>query len=303
MDFEKISDDVYVFHSAVNIGYVHKGDQGLLIDAGIDQSAANKVLRQLEEHHLPVTHLFITHAHSDHFGGAAQLQKKTDVYTLAPFFEEAIMRYPKLEPMYLFCGNNPPKEMRNKFLEGSPIRIDHVCWEGLLDVGNFHLELFYLPGHSDYQLAVKVDGILFAADSYFSKEQLHKHKIPFMIDVGEGIESLEKVKNIPCGGAVPGHGVFEKDFQETVQYNIAFHQAILEESVALIRECSEGVSHEEIVRLMCKKREVLAQNVSSWTLFRTAVTAYLKKLVDDGRVRMELNDYTLSYVLKEDETA
>jgi glyoxylase-like metal-dependent hydrolase (beta-lactamase superfamily II) len=273
-----------------------------LIDAGIDRSAANKVLRQLEERNLPATHLFITHAHSDHFGGAAQLQKKTDIYTMAPFFEEAIMRYPKLEPMYLFCGNNPPKEMRNKFLEGSPIRIDQVCEEGYLDVGNFHLELFYLPGHSDYQLAVKVDGVLFAADSYFSKEQLAKHKIPFMIDVGQGLASLEKVRNIPCDGAVPGHGVFESDFQKTVQANIEYHRAILKEAVEFLREHPEGVSHEEMIRLMCKKRDIGAQNVSSWTLFRTAVTAYLKKLVDDGRVHMELNDYRLWYRLNENES-
>ncbi|HEX7063769.1 MAG TPA: MBL fold metallo-hydrolase, partial [Bacillales bacterium] len=83
MDLQKISGNCYYFHGAVNIGYVRKGDKGLLIDSGIDKSTANKVLRQLREHELPVTHLFITHAHSDHFGGAAQLQKKTGVYTLA----------------------------------------------------------------------------------------------------------------------------------------------------------------------------------------------------------------------------
>ncbi|HEX7064841.1 MAG TPA: MBL fold metallo-hydrolase, partial [Bacillales bacterium] len=258
-------------------------------------STANKVLRQLREHELPVTHLFITHAHSDHFGGAAQLQKKTGVYTLAPYFEEAIMRYPKLEPMYLFQGNNPPKEMRNKFLEGPPIRIDQICREGTLNVDGFPIELFYLPGHSDFQLAVKTDGVLFAADSYFSREQLEKHKIPFMIDVGEALASLEKVKEIQCDGAVPGHGVFETDFRKTVESNIVYHQTILDDLAGILREYPDGLSHEEIVRLMCREYSVPAVNVSSWTLFRTAVSAYLKKLVDDRVADMELNDYRLWY--------
>ncbi|HET7577734.1 MAG TPA: MBL fold metallo-hydrolase [Bacillales bacterium] len=301
MELIKISDNCYYFHSAVNAGYVQKGDQGLLIDAGIDKSAANKILRQLEEQGLPLTHLFITHAHSDHFGGAAQLQKKTAVYTLAPFFEEAIMRYPKLEPMYLFGGNNPPKEMRNKFLEGPPIRIDQVCRKGQLNVDGFQLELFYLPGHSDYQLAVKTEDVLYAADSYFSEEQLQKHRIPFMIDVGEGLASLEKVKEIPCKGAVPGHGVFETEFQKTVERNIQYHREILDDVIELLRERPEGRSHEEMVQLMCRKRDVPATSVPSWTLFRTAVTAYLKKLADDGSVRMALNDYRLWYILSEDD--
>lgn len=299
---QKVSDHCYYFSAAVNVGYVREGDKGLLIDSGIDKSAANKILRQLNENGLPLTHLFITHAHSDHFGGAAQLQKKVAVSTLAPFFEEAIMRYPKLEPMYLFGGNNPPQEMRNKFLEGSPIRIDQVCLEGPLEVDGFHLELFYLPGHSDYQLAVKTKGVLYAADSYFSAKQLDKHRIPFMIDVGEGLDSLEKIKRIPCDGAVPGHGIYETDFVKTVQDNIDFHQAILTEMADLLREHADGLSHETIVQKMCKKREVPAVNISSWTLFRTAVTAYLKKLVDDGSVRMGLNDYRLWYIINKRET-
>lgn len=300
MELKQISASCFFFHGAVNIGYVRNGDQGMLIDAGIDRSAANKVLRRLREYALPLTHLFITHAHSDHFGGAAQLQKKTDVTTLAPFFEEAIMRYPKLEPMYLFQGNDPPHEMRNKFLEGPPMRVDRVCREGRLDVGGLRLELIHLPGHSDYQLAVKVNDMLFAADSYFSKEQLTKHKIPFMIDVGEALASLEKLKNMDCSGAVPGHGIFEVDFQETVQDNIDFHEEILAEIGGFLREWSEGISHEEIVSLVCRNKDVPAMDVGSWTLFRTAVTAYLKKLVDDGLVRMELNDYRIRYVFSED---
>lgn len=299
MDLIKLSEHCYYFHGVVNIGYIHFEDKGLLIDSGIDKSAANKVVRILEEKGLPVTHLFLTHAHSDHFGGAAQLQRKFPLITLAPIFEEAIMRYPKLEPMYLFQGNNPPQEMRNKFLEGEPIQIDQVCEEGELDVDGIRLELIHLPGHSDYQLAVKVDDILYAADSYFSEEQLGKHQIPFMIDVGEGFDSLEKVKKIQCRGAVPGHGVFEEDFQKTVQANIDFHHEILGELLVFLQEYPEGVSHEEIVSVMCQHRDVPANNVASWTLFRTAVTAYLKKWVDDGVARMELNDYKLWYIANE----
>jgi glyoxylase-like metal-dependent hydrolase (beta-lactamase superfamily II) len=298
MDFLQISDNCYYFHNAVNIGYVRNGEEGLLIDSGLDSSAAKKVLRTLKERQFPLTHLFLTHAHADHFGGAAHLQKKTGVYTLAPFFEEAIMRCPKLEPMYLFEGVNPPEELRNKFLEGSPVEIDQICKEGETETGGFRLELIHLPGHSDYQLGVKVNDILYAGDGYFSEDTLNKHKIPFMVDAGDGLRSLKKLKTIACAGAVPGHGTFETDFYRTVAYNIAFHEALAEEIFEEISGSPGGMSHEEIVRSICGKRKVNASGVSSWTLYRTAVTAYLKYLTDENRITMELNDNRLWYKVR-----
>ncbi|HET7629656.1 MAG TPA: MBL fold metallo-hydrolase [Bacillales bacterium] len=293
MNFKKISDNCFYFHDAVNIGYVRNGKYGLLIDSGIDASAAKKVLRVLNEHDLPCTHLFLTHAHADHYGGAAHLQKKIGVYTLAPFFEEAIMRCPKLEPLYLFEGVNPPEAMRNKFLEGAPVRVDQVCDAGTLEVAGLRLELIDLPGHSHAQLGVLVDDILYAADGYFSKETLIKHRIPFMVDVSEGIQSLQKLLSVDCKGAVPGHGGFEESFCDTVQFNLNFHKAIADKLLQHIRSESGGMSHEQIIRSACLSHDVRATSVSSWTLYRTAVTAYLLYLIDEGQLSMALNDFQL----------
>ncbi|KHE72060.1 MBL fold metallo-hydrolase, partial [Halobacillus sp. BBL2006] len=69
MSFQQLNASCYYYQSSVNIGYVHSGDTGLLIDAGIDKSSIKKVLKELNKKELPLTHLFITHAHSDHYGG------------------------------------------------------------------------------------------------------------------------------------------------------------------------------------------------------------------------------------------
>ncbi|WP_110113408.1 MBL fold metallo-hydrolase [Bacillus sp. CGMCC 1.16541] len=283
MELTKISDKNYYFASAVNVGYVYEGNRGLLIDAGLDAQAMKKIVKQLKEKNLPLTHLFITHAHADHYGGAAFLQKQHAVYTMAPKFEEAILRYPLLEPLYLFQGTKPLPSMRTKFLEGPPIVIDEVVEEGPITCGDIQITCVALPGHSEHQLAVMSNGYLYATDAYFSVESLHKHKIPFVVDVDETLESLQTLLQLSCKGAVPGHGTFEKEFHPTVEANIAYHQEILTRMDNLLQEHSGGLSQEELIYHMCKLYDIEVSNVGSWMLFRTAITAYATKLVKDKK--------------------
>ncbi|WP_188455662.1 MBL fold metallo-hydrolase [Virgibacillus oceani] len=284
MKLALLNDTCYYFDAAVNIGYVHHGNHGMLIDAGIDDSVMRKVLKQLEAGNLPITHLFITHAHADHYGGANFLQKRHDVYTIAPVGEEAILRNPIIEPIYLFGGNDPLPELHNKFLKGKPIRVDQVIDDGEYRIGNFTFTAHYLPGHSFHQLGIQIDNILFAGDSYFSDEQLHKHKIPYITDADATIESLNRLLKIECAGAVPGHGVFEADFRETVLKNIAYHEELLTWVMDKVKTNAAGISHETIVADMCEQYQVTNPSLSQWLLYRTAVTAYLVGLLKREKI-------------------
>ncbi|WLR47517.1 MBL fold metallo-hydrolase [Halobacillus litoralis] len=296
MSFQQLDECCYYYHSTVNIGYVHQGMNGVLIDAGIDASSVKKVLKELEKRELPLTHLFITHAHADHYGGARFVQENYEVHTVAPVFEEAILRNPGMEPLYLFGGNDPLPELHNKFLEGPSVRVDEVVEEGEVGFGSLRAEAYHLPGHSYHQLALKVNDILFAADSYFSLETLKKHKIPFMTDVSLALDSLDRLSQIPCSGAVPGHGKFEPSPSMTIQNNMDYHEQL---SAWLHQYLSEEgpAAHEVIVRAMCEHYNVEAQGLSQWLLFRTAVTAYLIGLKKAGLVEDRIMNNTWSFYI------
>ncbi|TXC90708.1 MBL fold metallo-hydrolase [Metabacillus litoralis] len=294
MILNSINDCCYYFQGAVNIGYVRSGENGLLIDAGIDKATIKKVLKLLKENELPVTHLFITHAHADHYGGAAYLQKTENIYTFAPAIESAILRNPILEPLYLFQGNMPLPEMRNKFLEGEPIDVDEEVAEGYLMFGEKEIKCIALPGHSINQFGLIIDEVLYAADAYFSEEQLHKHKIPFIIDAKSTLKTLKLIKRMNCVGALPGHGQYETSFQETVEANITYHLEILDSIQSMIDERKEeGISHENLVSLVCEKWSVELKNISMWMLFRTAITSYATYLVAEGKIELFLSDNKL----------
>ncbi|WP_029267354.1 MBL fold metallo-hydrolase [Virgibacillus alimentarius] len=291
MKFIQLNKSCYYFDAPVNIGYVHKQNQGMLIDAGIDDSVMRKVLKQLREKELPITHLFITHAHADHYGGAHFLKKRRDVYKIAPSFEEAILRNPALEPLYLFSGNDPLQELHNKFLEGKPVAIDHILQEGENEIDNFVFEAHSLPGHSYHQLALKIDNVLYAGDSYFGEDQLKKHKIPYITDANKTIQSLNKLLEINCDGAVPGHGTYEKEFKQTVKANITYHEKLLDWLLEKIGSEKKGISHETIISAMCEQYAIGKTTLSQWLLYRTAVTAYLVGLIQQEKITYTIKGY------------
>ncbi|QTM98710.1 MBL fold metallo-hydrolase [Sediminibacillus dalangtanensis] len=292
MEFQPLKEGTcYYFEGPVNIGYLRNGEEGMLIDAGIDASTMKKVLKWLKQEELPLTHLFITHAHSDHYGGANYLQSRQGVHTAAPVLEAAILQYPILEPLYLFGGNDPLPELRNKFLEGAPIQIDQMIDEGFCQIGSFAIEAILLPGHSYHQLGLLYQEIFYAGDSYFGEKQLEKHGIPYLTDTQLAMDSLHKLKGITCQGAVPGHGTYEENFQSTVQSNFDYHEQLLEWLEEEIGKKPDGMSHEDVIASMCANYHVRASQLSQWLLFRTAVTAYLTALLKQNRITSEIKDY------------
>lgn len=296
MKLTKIKSDVYYFKSPVNVGYVQQGNQGMLIDAGLDKSAMNKILRQLNEKQLPVTHLFITHGHADHYGGAHHLQLKRDVYTIAPEFEEATLRYPKLEPLYLFHGVNPPEDMRNKFLEAEAIRVDEVVKEGPYRWGDKDIYFHQLAGHSINQHGVLVNDILFAGDSYMSLDVLNKHGLPFLMDASLTLESLNKLRTIHAEGALPGHGKYEKDFKATVQKNIDFYNELIKNiQHKLGSHYPDGFFLDEAVSYVSQEWRVQLNNTGTWALNRTAITAYVMELCRLKKYTHSIKDENLYF--------
>lgn len=292
MEFIRLTDCCIYFKGAVNIGYVHRGDTGVLIDTGIDKQTIKKVIRKLEEEKLPITHLIITHAHADHYGGAAFLQEKYAIHTMAPSIEDSILRNPIIEPIYLFNGVILP-EMRSKFLEGPAVRIDEVIAEGKFIIEGIKLTSYSFPGHSINQIGILVDKVLYAADCYFSKEQIEKHRILFQIDIEKTLSSLEKAKNIHCIGALPGHGEYEENPATTIQFNIDFHNRVEQSLLEILSEMNTPVTIEAITKKMCVKWDVKVNNIAQWAMMRTTITAYVVRIIALKKAEMCVQNYEL----------
>ncbi|MCP3742433.1 MBL fold metallo-hydrolase [Rossellomorea sp. BNER] len=285
MELIQVSDECYYFSSAVNIGYIKKDGKGLLIDSGIDKSTMKKVCNELNENKLPLDYLIITHAHADHFGGGHYIKNTLNLPIYAPALEAAIIENPVLEPIYLWNGAFPLPELRNKFLEGKAVKVDHFIFEGNQKIGPFTLEVLSLPGHSYGQIGVLFQGILYAADSYFGQSALDKHVIPFIADLKDTLSTLDYLIGYPCQGAIPGHGFFEEDFYSTIQQNINVHHKQLDNLKDLLNEY-KTITFEELLSKFLDMNDLNVNNIGQLLLFRTTFTAYLTYLMEQKIINL-----------------
>ncbi|MFD1705661.1 MBL fold metallo-hydrolase [Siminovitchia sediminis] len=293
MEFKEISEKCFYFSSPVNIGYVYQGGEGLLIDTGIDRGTSRKIVKLLKEKNYPINYAILTHAHTDHYGGAASLKKDHQVKLYAPRLEAVIMENPILEPIYLWNGAMPIRKLRNKFLEAAPVTLDGVIEEGRQMIGPFNFEAVSLPGHSYGQSGILINGILYAADSYFGKEVLAKHKVPFIVDVDAAIRSLKKLKTLSFEGAIPGHGEYEADIEETVEANINCHLNIREFLLHCIADSKEGIPMDELLKKLFKQYGLETSEVGQWLLYRTSFTAYISDLIENNAISLAVRESKL----------
>ena len=109
MAVSELGDRVAAIPGGVNIGVLRgEGGRCVLIDTGLNETSAKKALKAVrEELHGEVVAVITTHAHADHFGGNATVVKRTGARVFAPAFDEAILRYPLLQPALLFAGADP----------------------------------------------------------------------------------------------------------------------------------------------------------------------------------------------------
>ena len=92
-----------VLPGGVNIGVVRIDERHcVLIDSGLNDTSARRALKAArDELGAQIVAIVTTHGHADHFGGNAFLVKRTGADVYAPAFDEAILRYPILQPSLL----------------------------------------------------------------------------------------------------------------------------------------------------------------------------------------------------------
>src|SRR3989454_5878974 len=126
MQLLELGEHTWVMQGGANIGLIAYEGRCLIIDSGMDKDVGRDILKQVKKLGLTPTALLVTHAHADHFGGAHYLVRQTGLHVYATRVEAAVMSGPILEPLYLFSGAQPPRELQHKFFLAKPCLADNV---------------------------------------------------------------------------------------------------------------------------------------------------------------------------------
>ena len=277
----------HVLRGAVNSGLVETETGLLAIDTGLDRGAANRILRAAEALGRPIVAILNTHAHADHHGGNAQLVRRLGVPVHAPAVEEAVIREPRYEPVYLFGGAAPVSALVNRFLQAEPSPVDHVFRAGeTVTIDGRALEIVDLAGHSLAQVGVRVGDVLFAADGFFGREPLLKHGVPYLVDAARWMETLRALAATEAAWMVPGHGEPLDDPRETLALNLE----VLERAASwLLGRLALGpATTDDLLPAFAQAMEMRIADPTSYVLNRATLLGFLSSFERDGRASVSV---------------
>ena len=284
---------------ANNLGVVATGDGGAIaIDTGLDKDTGRLIRKALDEAGLALRAIVSTHHHADHIGGNDYLLRNLPgVEVYAPRLEAALIENPILEPIYLNMGAAPIPALQNKWIMAKGAPVHHVIDGEQLAIAGVELEIVALPGHSLNQIGVAIDGVCFAADSFFGPAILAKHGIPYAQDVGAQLGSLDRLAARGDLYYLPGHGdLTPRDaLEELLAANLAAIQRgaqIVRAALAAPDDSAPGTG-QSLPAIARRVRQALGLNlfaIPQYAIFVSVVTAHLGYLEAQGLAQVALED-------------
>ncbi len=295
MPIIELSDHVGYIPGAVNIGVIRIDDSSCaMVDTGLNDTTARKALKTInEEWGVSVTHVLTTHAHADHFGGNATVVRRTGAQVWAPVLDEAIIRYPLLQPSLLFAGADPPPSLRGRFLLADPSPVDLVYAPGEIELGERHIDVIDLSGHSPGQLGLVIQDVFFCADVVLPASVLEKYRIPYLYSVIKHRAALARAGSVGCSVVVPGHGESVESLRPLIDLNLGLLDQVEEAITALIMESAMTV--DEIYQRLAARFDAPIADQVSYFLLQPTVYAFLSALETSGRARSDVIAHQLRW--------
>ncbi|MGN0715523.1 MAG: MBL fold metallo-hydrolase, partial [Anaerovoracaceae bacterium] len=167
-----------------------------LIDGGV-AGAADVVERRLQQHGRTMDELdglFLTHAHPDHMGGAAEIQSRSGCRVYASEGEQ-----PWIEDIGLQFRSRPIPNFHQ--LVGGPVKVDQILQDGdvLQPEPGITLQVAGTPGHSCGGLSylLEEERCIFTGDAIPVPDD-----IPIWVSGRDSAESLRRLEALCLSGTV-----------------------------------------------------------------------------------------------------
>ena len=175
----------------------------ILIDIGYDDTVEEivEIIRQLD---FPFAHckaILATHADVDHVQGLAKLKRILKAPVLAhPEAVDALTTGDRLSTF----AEIPAQDIQ---LDMPPVGVDgHLNDGDVVTVGDLKLDVWWTPGHTNAQLAFRMNKLLLSGDNIYRDGCVGAIEAHHGSDIVKFIESLERIRDADLEWLLPSHG-------------------------------------------------------------------------------------------------
>lgn len=296
MNLSKIKGNTYYIDATTNSGiFVFKNKNCLIIDTGSNNTEAKKIEQAIQENNLHPKYIINTHNHLDHCGGNHYFQKNYPgclVYT--SLREKLFMENQELQPSIL-SSSSPMKPITSS---NKPINVDFILDYGINKINDEKFEIIPLKGHSIEQIGIITpEKVCFLGDSIFSEEILEKYSFPYLYDIAESINTLNRIKELDADYFVISHSSSILSKEQIISLSDKNLENIKRYEKQILDLLDQPLTREDILENITILND-LSLNFYQYHLNFAGVSAFIAYLYSKDLVNYSIEDGKLYYYKK-----
>lgn len=311
MILEKLVENIYYVKSTTNVGVIenvidNSNSELILVDTGGSLEEAKNINEAICKYfsekniNINISTIINTHSHADHCGGNAFFKNLYNCKIMISQKEKGSIENPFIQPAVCW-GGNPVPEIKNSYYIAEESIPDYIINKDdkIILQNNITISFIDLPGHYFGMIGVICKNafnktVLFAGDGIFGRKNIGKYWIPFLYNIDEFLDSLDKICKTNCDICVPGHGEITEQIEETAELNKI---AIISTQTCILKGLKEKpMTHEEILKYVSDKNEIKL-HISQYILIGSTIKAYLVSLYEKKLIKFSIKENKMMWLI------
>lgn len=314
----RIAPDVYMLKcvetrwpSGCNVYLIRDNEGWALFDTSIGTpegiDALFLALQELNISPENIQKVFLTHAHTDHIGGALPLLEvsqgklyipekdvpeatdfKASMELIMP--EDVQSLYPELEAFDIL------EHFRSTVVRMlKPEECTNIVQDGdVLNVGRFQWKVIHTPGHDPGHVVYYEAnlGLIIGGDLFAQKGTITPWYSPGAGGVEAYLDSLAKIEMLPARKILPGHGNILENPQQLIQET---RKIIYDREKIILKTLAEGAKNLRFINRLIYSKKVW--DVVPWC--STVTYCHLNKLLKEGKITFHEQTFLWTSILQQ----